>query len=80
VANIFSRFVDILKVGFSTPDAEPFLPEHIAEGAFIMGAANGRLYQKTVRFNPGTIYFSFVVHNSLITLISGSPGFNPCSA
>ena len=70
VANILSRIVDILEDLLYCPDTESFfLPKHITESAFIMGAANGRLYQKTVGLYPGSIYFSFVIHNFLLKVL-----------
>ena len=30
--------------------------------AFVMGTAQGRLYQQAVGLRPGTVYFSFVNH------------------
>ena len=45
------------------PDAKSLFPEHVAECAFIMGTAQGCLYQHTVGLYPGPVYFSLVLHN-----------------
>jgi hypothetical protein len=38
-------FNDIFENLLDLPDAKSLFPEHVAEGAFIMGAAQGRLDQ-----------------------------------
>ena len=63
-------FFDILKNLFDLPDAKPLVSEHVAERASIMGTPQGRLYQQTIGFYPGAVYFSFVVHISILDLES----------
>ena len=55
-------FIDILENLLDLPDAKSLFPEHVAESAFIMGTAQGCLYQQAVGFHPRPVYFSFVIH------------------
>jgi hypothetical protein len=54
--------IDVFENLIDLPDAESFLPEHVAECALIVGTAQGGLYQHTVGLWPGAVYFAFVVY------------------